>query len=162
MNMTKTCWLFCGLAVFYALFFVFCCSSIVEAKLYTRMTQAELHAYKDGMAMSLASENLARAPESLRLGLRVESRGLPTEEMTKTKAWSELQETVSKYARRLEFVDEQNRLWKQQCMKRGLWMSRLSTAAIIAALLLTLLYRRSMGREARRKRETRQSGTEPT
>ena len=162
MSMRKTDWISHGLTVSYSLFFVFCSFNILDTGFSTRMTRSNLRAYESGIRASLAPENLATAPESLRLGLRVESRDLPTEEMTKTKAWSKLQNTVSEYARRLEFVEAQNELWEQRAAKRSLWLTCLSLIPVAGTLVFTLLDRKNKDEQAEKEAEIRKTGTGPT
>lgn len=89
--------------------------------------------------ISIAPQNLARAPESFRLSLRVEAPDVPVEKMTKTKAWSDLQEKLSGYAQRLELLEAQRRHIEQQHRWLSGWVSNLTLATSLG-MLISVLY----------------------
>ncbi len=134
----KVTWISHSFVICYSLLFVFCYISIADTKFSTRMTESKLQAYENGIPSSLAPSNLKRIPEHLRLSLQVESRDFPTEQLTQTKAWSELQNTLAEYARRLDFIEEQNRLWERRDMKRSDWFLYLTLACVFGLLILDL------------------------
>ena len=79
---------------------------------------------------SIAPENLKRAPESFRIKLKVESPDFPSEEMTETEAWKDLQARVDAYADRLETTREENwrRRWRTSilCLCSAIGMAAFS------------------------------------
>ncbi len=143
MPWSKPGWISRGHTVCSTLLFVFCVLFIVDSTFSTRMMRSGVQAYESGVPMTLVPAILARAPEYLVLGLRVESRDFPTEELTKTEAWSELQGTLSEYARGLEYVKAQNRLWERRDMKRGQWLFWLYFASGVGFIVFERLDRRS-------------------
>jgi len=114
------------------------------------LTDLSLERSESGLS-TIAPENLARAPESFRRHLQQEAPHLSVEEMTKTRAWSTLQEDVSAYAQRLELLERQMRdismhdvaltHWRTRV---SLWVSGLGIASSVGLpvfLILTLRQR---------------------
>jgi len=101
-NARQSNWASYGYYIFCALFMAGCLLTIVYAEFGIELSRLGL--------TSIAPENLARAPKSFWLALRVEAPDVALEEMTKTKAWTNLQEKVSAYAERLELLERQRRV----------------------------------------------------
>jgi hypothetical protein len=152
-NMKKTHWTSYGMIVCYTLFFVFCFFFIIDSRFSSRLAQLNLRAAERGLPMSISPKNLESAPESFRLGLRAESGSFPTEEMTKTKAWNTLQNTVSGYAQRLDILEKQHR-------KQSSWTLRLSVVSMIGAILCGFSSRTNGHKEAPGASETGKAGTD--
>jgi hypothetical protein len=148
----KSNWISHGSTVFSTLFFVFCACSIVDTRFGLQVSKLDRQGRERGMPTTVAPKNLGRAPEMFRLSLRVESRDFPTEEMTKTKAWSELQNTVTAYAQRLELMDSQE-------SKRSLVTVGLYLLSAIGIFVFSILDRRNGPHGADGKEK---SGTTPT
>ena len=100
-SLASSKWTWHAGTVFTTLFLVFCLLSIVESRWSSQLTWP-------GPA-SPSPANLKMAPALFSTRLAVESRDFPVDEMTKTKAWGELQTTLSAYSARLELLDDRNR-----------------------------------------------------
>ena len=101
-------------------------------------------------SISTAPTNLASAPESFRLALRREAPNISVDEMTQTKAWSDLQEEASAYAQRLEVMNRQMRDLQEHQMRlsrrmsrRFLWTSLLTLPSAIGMALFAFLNRKA-------------------
>ena len=81
---------------------------------------------------TISPKNLSTAPESFELALRAESPRFSVEEMTRTRSWRELQNTVSGYAQRLELLERQDR-------QRLFWLTGM---AVLSAIGLAAFSRR--------------------
>jgi hypothetical protein len=145
MSMTKANWPSYGYSVISTLFITFCILSIVESKFCIRFSQFSMERSKLGL-ISIAPENLAGAPESFWYKLRVEAPDVAAEEMTKTKAWSRLQEQVSAYAQRLELMERQSEDIEEHFMRLSTWTSWLTLALAVGMAALAILMNRK-GRE---------------
>jgi hypothetical protein len=148
----KANWISHGSTAFSTLFYVFCVFCIVDVILSLQVSKLDRQGREHGMPTTIAPKNLEGAPEMFRLSLRVESRDFPTEEMTKMKAWSELQNTVTAYAQRLELMDSQE-------SKRSLVTVGLYLLSAIGVFVFSILDRRNGRQEADGKVK---SGTTPT
>ena len=118
-NARRGNWSSYGYTVFWSLFMAGCLLSIVLSTFGTKRSKFELELMGPGLSNTVAPQNLASAPESFRLSLRVEAPDVAVEEITQTKAWADLQESVSAYAQRLELMERQ----KRYVDKQRLWLS---------------------------------------
>jgi len=113
------------------LFFVFAIINILQSRSNRQIGKLGIN--------SIAPENLQTAPESFRLKLRVESRDFPVDEMTKTKAWTELQDELTGYSERLKLMDKQND-------KRSDWIISFYMISAIGMVACTYLNKRNKRR----------------
>ncbi|MEN6338437.1 MAG: hypothetical protein ABFE01_29625 [Phycisphaerales bacterium] len=148
----KAHWTSYGSAVFSTLFFVFCAFFIVDMLFDLQVSKLDRYGREQGLPWHIAPENLEGVPEMFRLSLRVESPGFPTEEMTKTEAWRELQSTVTGYTRRLTLMESQE-------TQRTSWTMRLYVFSAFGMLVFTIANRRNNHDETDGKKEL---GTNPT
>lgn len=154
-------WVSRGYSVSWAAFFMFCILSIVESevsirlsKLGIRFSEFDLERVSESPLVSAAPDNLASAPESFRRSLRVEAPEVSVEEMTKTKAWRDLQESVSGYAGRLRLLKRQHQQIEDQFMglqayvaKLSMWTTWLYAVAAAGMIIFTFLNRNGRRRE---------------
>jgi hypothetical protein len=92
---------------------------------------------------SISPENLAKAPESLRLRIVVEDRDFPVKELMQLPAWTTLQTQLSGYAERMKLMRSQQREIGRQLSLRHLWTA---IAALVAAMIGLLVHRRIRSR----------------
>ena len=108
MNARQRNWASYGFNVFSTCVIVGNLLIIVNSRFRTQLMKFDIELTELGL-ISIAPQNLARAPESFWLALRVEAPDVSAREMTKTKTWQDLQEKVSGYAQRLELMERQRR-----------------------------------------------------
>lgn len=156
--MQKAGWISHGHAICNTLFFVFCSLFIANgvlgiqfSKLNIRLSQLDLQGVERGMPMTSAPQNLESVPESFRLGLRVESRDFPTEEMTQTQAWSGLQNTATAYAQRLELMQSGLQRIDSQNTNLSLWMAGLYFLSAVGMVVFGMWDRQ--GNQAQTRKE---------
>ena len=90
-----------GSAIFATMFFVLCGFSIYDSRSSIEVSELGLE--------SIAPDNLRRTPKIFQLTLQAESSGFPVDDMTKTKAWKDLERSTDAYSDRLELLEGQNR-----------------------------------------------------
>lgn len=115
----------------------------ITSKFGTQLSEFALAQGQIGSS-TVAPENLASVPESFRLSLRVEAPTVPVEEMTKTRAWSELQETASRYAKRLDLMERQMLEIRYGQMRLSNWVSGVAIASSFGLLASLAFSRRSL------------------
>lgn len=141
--MKKNEWLLCGYIACCAFSWALTALMVSDILFELRMHRSEQKAHASGVPSIAPHENLATAPESLRLGLAVECPDSVVDQVTKTKAWNALQDRASEYARRLEFLEERYDLMQDRSSMRYLWMQGSILACVIGMFVLHLLLRQS-------------------
>lgn len=131
--------------VFWTLFMAGCLLSIVLSRFSIKRSKFELELMGPRLSSTIAPQNLASAPESFWLSLRVEAPDVAVEEITKTKAWADLEERAAAYAQRLELMERQKRYSDEQHMRLSGWVSVLNLVFVIG-MIGTGLYSKKTGR----------------
>jgi hypothetical protein len=159
-------WAARGYGVFTVLFWVFLSLHVAQLILDSQLDKFsdqrnELRMrVSDPNSISTAPADLARAPELLWLGLRVEAPDVAVERLKDTVAWVLLEEKTASYARGMEFMRKQIRLADTQFdrVKRRLSLWSLLTVGLCGlscpAMLACL--------RSKSERDRRHRKTEPT
>jgi hypothetical protein len=98
---------------------------------------------------TIAHENLPRAAEMFEVSIPVEDQGFPVERMTKLKAWKDLNDTLSAYAKRIELMEEQNAELRDKFQHRTEWTSWAGLAMISLELVFIISHGRAVAQDRR-------------
>lgn len=128
-------------------FCVFSFWSVSDSRLSILRSRQSIELTKLGLT-SIAPENLPRAAEIFQSSVAVEAPGFPTEQMTRLEAWKELQGTLSAYAERLKVLNAQGEELNRQLQQGRDWRSYLTLALAIGMMVLTVMNRRRMSKDA--------------
>lgn len=103
---------------------------------------------------SISPENLPGAAKTFEVRIPVEDREFPVERMIKLKAWEELNDTLSAYAKRIELMQEQNEELNDRLQRRATWTSWSALAMISLSFVFGLWQRRAAAQEAKNGSQT--------
>ena len=87
----------------------------------------------------IASENLARSTESLKLGVMIELSNDSTKQFHQTNAWQEHEALLRQYTEKLVLLEEHKRQQHQTSQKFGLLLSKVSLVGTVVMLISSIL-----------------------